>query len=82
MATTRGQGNPDDDATPVRVRLGEVAREVIGGDKRAAIRRTLLYALVVGLILACLVVDGKGGVIFGGLAIIVLLILGFSDQLV
>lgn len=77
MATTRNQPEPDEPG-PTRE---EFMREVIAGDKRGAVRRISLYVVVATAGFAALALDGVAVVIFGCLALIALLLLGFTDQL-
>jgi hypothetical protein len=77
MANTRNQPEP----TEPRETREEYIREIIAGDRRGSIRRIVLYLVVAVSGLTALTLDGVAGVIFGGIAVIALLLLGFTDNL-
>jgi hypothetical protein len=73
-------GLPEEDKTPVE-RAEPIIRSAIAGHPQGAIRRIILYVLVASAVLLSASLDGLAAIIFAIVAVVALLLLALTDQL-
>jgi hypothetical protein len=66
---------------PEPSRNERVVRDVIAGHPEGAVRRIVLYLVLGVAALGGIALDGIVGLVFGGIALIALLLLAMTDQL-